>query len=761
VATPLRVLSIEDNRDDYELLVVLLSDPRRRHSYEVDWARDFTDGFDALMQGNYDVCIVDYSLGERDGVDLVAKSTEAGTNVPMIFLTGNGDAGIEKRALAVGAADYLVKGEIDTESLERAIRHSVERGRIAGMLRERERQLRAVFNGSWDAMLIATDDGRYIDGNAAALELLGVTREQLVQMTVFDTAAVGADEAAIRAAWNTFLEHGTAEGEFLLRRRDGKELVVEHRGTARIMKGRHLSVLRDVTERKRTEDQRLRLSAMVESAVDAIAGISLDGKIEYWSPSCGRIFGYAAYEALGQSLDIVIPDDKSQEFAGILDVVRRGDAVRDHETVRRRRNGKLFAASVTLAPVIQRGRIVAVSALTRDISEKKVLEAQLAISERMASMGTLAAGIAHEINNPLAALSANLDLISEQIDARPSIDVSVRGVLGDVREVIAEARSSAETIRRIVKGLKVFSRPTEGARGPVELHHVIDSTVRMAWNEIRHRAQLVKDYGSVPPVYGNETELAQVFLNLVVNAAQSIPAGRAKANEIRISTRSLDDGRVAVEIRDTGVGIPETALKHVFDPFFTTKPAGVGTGLGLSISRRIIDDLGGAISVESAPGRGTAFRVVLAASAAEERDTNAVVKVERPTSQRGSVLVLDDEPSVANVVRHILSARHDVTAFTTASDALQVLRRGVRFDVIVCDMMMPEMTGADFYEALCAIAPGDADRILFLTGGAFTDATRDFLERVPNERIEKPFSADELRASVDRRVAALRCTPPR
>src|SRR5262249_36595185 len=162
VATPLRVLSVEDNRDDYELLVALLSDPRRRHSYEVDWARDFADGFDALMQGYYDVCIVDYSLGDRDGVDLVMKSTAAGTNVPMIFLTGNGDAGIEKRALAVGAADYLVKGEIDTERLERAIRHSVERGRIAGMLREQERQLRAVFNGTWEAMLIANDDGRYI-----------------------------------------------------------------------------------------------------------------------------------------------------------------------------------------------------------------------------------------------------------------------------------------------------------------------------------------------------------------------------------------------------------------------------------------------------------------------------------------------------------------------------------------------------------------------------------------------------------------------
>lgn len=754
---PLRVLSIEDNPDDYELLVALLSNPTRRHAYELDWTRDFIDGFDALMRGNYDVCIIDYSLGYRDGVDLVLQATEAGTNVPMIFLTGNGDAGIEKRALAVGAADYLVKGEIDTERLERAIRHSVERGRIAATLRERERQLRAVFNGTWEPMLIANDDGRYIDGNVAALELLGVTREQLLLMGIMNTAPVGTDEATVRRAWAAFLRDGTAEGEFLLRRPDGKELVVEHRGTANIQKGRHLSVFRDVTERKRIEGQRLRLSAMIESAVDAIAGATLDGVIEYWSPSCERIFGYPAKEALGQSLQMVVPEDKSLEFERMLEVVRLGEAVRDHETVRRRKNGSLFAASVTLAPVIQRGRIVAVSAVTRDVSEKKVLETQLAISDRMASMGTLAAGIAHEINNPLAAVTANLELIAEELsppqaagDPRPSAHPS------DVRELISDARSSAETIRRIVRDLKVFSRPTERERGPVDVHRVLDSTLRMAWNEIRHRAQLVKDYGDVPLVYGNDTELAQVFLNLVVNAAQSIPAGRAKANEIRISTKERDDGHVAIEIRDTGVGIPPPVLKHVFDPFFTTKPAGVGTGLGLSICRRLVDELGGQISVESTPGEGTVFCVVLPASADLDDAGTASAETEPASSRRGSVLVLDDEPLVANAVRHILDGHHDVTIFTTASAALDELRRGVPYDVIVCDMMMPEMTGADFYEALRAFAPAEANRILFLTGGAFSDAARDFLERVPNERMEKPFSASELRATIERYIVAQR-----
>src|SRR5262249_27832201 len=153
----------------------------------------------------------------------------------------------------------------------------------------------------------------------------------------------------------------------------------------------------DVTERTQVEDQRIRLSAMVESTVDAIAGITLDDRIEYWSPSCAKMFGCSPHDVVGRSLHIFVPDDKLEELDRMLESVKRGGAVRDHETVRRRADGTLFAASVTLAPVLQRGKIVAVSAVTRDVSEKKVLQAQLAISDRMASMGTLAAGVAHEI----------------------------------------------------------------------------------------------------------------------------------------------------------------------------------------------------------------------------------------------------------------------------------------------------------------------------------------------------------------------------
>ena len=760
MSTPLRVLSIEDNRDDYDLLVSLLSGPGRHQRYEVDWARSFPEGVTALVEGNYDVSIVDYSLGSRDGIDLLQEATQAGANVPMIFLTGRGNAGVEKRALAAGAADYLVKGDIDAERLERSIRHSVERGRSAAILRERERQVRSVFDGTLDAMLIANDEGRCVEANEAALALLGVRREELPSIGIRDVVPAEMTDADLNDGWAAFLREGRVEGEMRMRRRDGRELLVELRATARIMKGRHLLVLRDLTDRKRNEGQRLRLAAMVECAVDAIAGLTLDGVIDYWNASAERTFGYPAAEALGRPLHIVLPEDDVREFEGMLAAVRSGEAIHDHETRRRRKDGTIFAASVTLAPVTQLGEIVAISAVTRDISMAKRLEHQLAISDRMASMGTLAAGVAHEINNPLAAVIANLDLLTQQLeptenapgDAPEASAAPLRQV--SLNELLTDARASADRIRHIVRDLKLFSRPDEERRGPVDLNHVLDSTLRMAWNEIRHRARLVKDYGAIPPVHGNEARLAQVFLNLVVNAAQAIREGNANINEIRVVTRQLDETRVVAEIRDTGVGIPEPSLRHLFDPFFTTKPLGVGTGLGLSICRRIVDELGGTIEAESTEGVGTVFRVTLPATAPQEETPTPSLLPHTDPGRRGRVVVLDDEPLVAEAVRRALQRNHDVTVFGSAADALRVLETDRGYDVIICDMMMPQMTGVDFYAALRGFAPEYLDRIVFLTGGAFSEAAGAFLDRVSNACVEKPFNARELRALVDRRVSA-------
>ena len=248
----------------------------------------------------------------------------------------------------------------------------------------------------------------------------------------------------------------------------------------------------------------------------------------------------------------------------------------------------------------------------RDLTERRRMENQLIFAGRMAAVGTLAAGVAHEINNPLAYIVANIDFVRHQITTFASRVGRASGMAGgdmghaldEAGEALAEARQGAERVRNIVRDLRVFARGDEDQSGPVALRRVLDSSINIAWNEIRHRARLVKDYGDTPMVEGNESRLGQVFLNLLLNAAHAIPEGETERNEIRVSTRTDGRGHAVVEIRDTGAGIPAEIRDRIFDPFFTTKPAGEGTGLGLWICSGILSALGGEIGVESEIGQG-------------------------------------------------------------------------------------------------------------------------------------------------------------
>jgi CheY-like chemotaxis protein/anti-sigma regulatory factor (Ser/Thr protein kinase) len=302
-----------------------------------------------------------------------------------------------------------------------------------------------------------------------------------------------------------------------------------------------------------------------------------------------------------------------------------------------------------------------------------------------------------------------------------------------------------------VRDLRVFSRGEDEQPGPVDVEHVMESTLRMAWNEIRHRARLVKHYARVPPVEASEARLGQVFLNLIMNAAQAMTEDLASTNEIRIST-SVQGQRVQVEVSDTGSGIDPDVMKRLFTPFVTTKPVGVGTGLGLSICHRIVTSFGGEISVESKVGKGTRFRVTLPFAREPLATTTRAAPASSAARRRGRILVVDDEPLVAKVVSRSLAANHEVIGLERSTEALALVRGGERFDVILCDLMMPEMSGIDFYKALYEFAPEQAGVVVFLTGGAFTPRARRFLDEVPNRWLEKPFDPAQLISLVNSSV---------
>jgi signal transduction histidine kinase len=253
-------------------------------------------------------------------------------------------------------------------------------------------------------------------------------------------------------------------------------------------------------------------------------------------------------------------------------------------------------------------------------AEQERIRRHLMISERMVSVGTVAASVAHEINNPLAVAMGNLDLAREALTAKPrSGDEPQTAADGAIDEFLREADEALMRIRDIVRDVKLFSRPQEDVIAAVDVRTVIDSSVRMAWNALRNRAELVRDCSEATLVKANESRLGQVLLNLIVNAAQALPEDRVSGNVVRIATRRKSDGRAVIEVTDNGCGIPPENLERIFDPFFTTKPVGVGTGLGLAICHKIVSEFGGAMEVESEVGRGTTFKVILVPWAEPDR----------------------------------------------------------------------------------------------------------------------------------------------
>jgi signal transduction histidine kinase len=387
-------------------------------------------------------------------------------------------------------------------------------------------------------------------------------------------------------------------------------------------------------------------------------------------------------------------------------------------------------------------------AIAREVREAKVraeqrqLREQLLITDRMASIGALAAGVAHEINNPLGVLLGTLEFISSSVDKTPD---NAPVVTPRFRAFLADASEAAERIRQIARDITTFSRSDASVMPtPIDLPQVVASSLRMAKPQIRHRAKVVEDLEPLPPVLAPEGRLGQLFLNLLVNAAHAIPEGNYERNEIRITGRVLPDQRIEVAISDTGCGIAPEHLARIFDPFFTTKPHGIGTGLGLPICKRIVTDLGGDLTAESELGRGTTFRVILPATRAERASfTRRAPTAPVPTAPRGRVLIVDDERMTVSLTERMLVGEHDVLGVTDPEEALALLGTE-HFDVVLCDVDMPVLSGPDLFRAARRLNPRLVHRFVFLNGGMPAEDVRTALDGATNPIIDKPFEAQRL-----------------
>jgi PAS domain S-box-containing protein len=543
----------------------------------------------------------------------------------------------------------------------------------------------------------------------------------------------------------------------------------------------------EVEDDRRRAEEALRASEekyrfLAENVADVIWTMDFEGNLTYVSPSIEQLHGYRAEELLGRPLTTLMPPESEIKTRKLVEEsLADPQGVRNISLEARHKDGRLIPIEVRAGFVRDdQGRPCGIIGTTRDITEKRNLQASLAQSDRLASMGMLAAGVAHEINNPLAYVLYNLESLTDDLpkllDAMRQYLISIEEHLGeaklseivgpatelfnptmltDVQERFKDALSGSWRIRDTVRGLGTFSRVEKDRLVPVNPMHIIEVAINMAFNEIKYRARLVKDYGKTPTLMASEGRLSQVFLNLLINAAHAIDEGDVENNEIRIRTWTQAK-EICVEVRDTGKGIEPGHIQHIFEPFFTTKEVGVGSGLGLAISKDIIEGYGGRIEVQSKPDQGTSFVVRLPVGQEKyPAEVVAVGKRDVGPEVRGRILVIDDEPGIRASMKRTLR-NHEVIAADSGMQGQQILEKDQAFDLILCDMMMPKMSGVDLHEWLTETHPPLAKLVVFITGGAFTPRTRKYLSKIDNLLIEKPFDVTNFKKMVSKLILAYR-----
>jgi PAS domain S-box-containing protein len=408
-----------------------------------------------------------------------------------------------------------------------------------------------------------------------------------------------------------------------------------------------------------------------------------------------------------------------------------------------------------VAPLVDEvGNRIGAVVVLRDVSEQLQLQEQAALSERLGALGTLTAGVAHQVNSPLAAVVANgaylmqeLAVLHTSAHSASAADTLTSQRLRELRLVTAELLQSAERVREVVADLALFSRPPADSSETADVHQALDWAIRNTAGRVRTRARIRTAYGRVPPVAGSELQLRRVFANLLLNAADAMAEGDPANDEIVIETRVDPASRVHIAIRDSGEGMSVGTVRRIFNPFFTTKDAAHGAGLGLAVCHGIVTSLRGEITVDSAEGEGTTFVVVLPAATRSQLKESSRPPALVPQSPR--VLVVDDDQLLVRAVRRSL-APLEVTTCLDANEALALLTAAPEFDLVLCDLMMPGLTGMDLYERVLAVSETLARRFVFLSGGPTTDRAARFLASIDNARLEKPFDPASLRRFVER-----------
>lgn len=467
--------------------------------------------------------------------------------------------------------------------------------------------------------------------------------------------------------------------------------------------------------------------AILDAAPDGVV-ISREGVVLFANDAAVRILGEPTRESvIGRQLHEFLGVDGARTMRERIELMRRtGARLPPLEYAATRADGSKVIGEVT-SMVSSYDDQPAVVAFVRDVTERVSMREQLAETDRLAAVGTAAAGVAHEINNPLQIASLALGKLERQVgDDRAA------------KQSLSELSTSLERIASIVRDLITFSRAEKFEREEVNVQSALVAAARFVGHRLPEHVKLTTEVTELPRVLGSPHQVEQVVVNLLMNALQALPEGQP--SEIVLVGSTDADGRIAIQVTDSGSGIAPEILPRVFDPFFTTKPPGAGTGLGLAVCQGIVARHGGRMDIDSEVGKGTSVRVRL--PAAPQRDDLPVES--EPRGLR--ILVVDDERQVVETLERLLSGNR-VVGITDGALAVERLDTE-EFDVVLCDLGMRPVNGRDVYEAVAAKRPALASRFVFMTGGTFAHELHSFLNGLERPPLYKPFDWPTLRRAI-------------
>lgn len=755
----IKVLLVEDNPGDVLLLQEFLQDVTAA-VVELMPVEQLDEALNHLARASFDVMLLDLSLPDSQGLETFIKAHNQAKSTPIIVLTGIADETLALKAMQQGAQDYLVKGQVTGDLLVRSMRYAIERQRIEDALRQSEERFRVALKNSPIFVFNQDLELRYTwvynpAFGFTAEEMLGKRDSELIplesahhltamKLGVLVTGVGTRDEVSITTTQGTRYYDLTVEPL----RNEAQQIIGITCACIDI------SERQAALEERKLADATIReQAALLDITTDAILVRDLENKILFWNKGAEILYGWSAAEAKGKNASELLDNDEPQSDmeAALLEVINKGKW--QGELTKLTKAGKeILVASRWSLVCDEQGKPKSILTVDTDITEKKRLEAQLFRAQRLESIGTLASGIAHDLNNILTPILAGAQLLPMKF---PDVDERTRHLL-EILEV--NAKRGADLVKQVLS----FARGVEGKRINLQIRHLIVEVSKVLKETFPKSIQVTTDLSKdLWVVSGDGTQIHQVLMNLCVNARDAMPNGGSLCicaknlyideNYARMNLEAKVGPYIVITVTDTGLGIPEENLDRIFEPFFTTKEVGQGTGLGLSTVLGIIKSHGGFITVHSEKGVGTSFEVYL--PAVEGVETLKADNAKVATANGETIMIVEDEPAIQEITKTSLETHNYKTI--VASDGIEAIavyaKHMDQISVVLMDLMLPSLDGLTAIRTLKKINP----KVKIIATSGLMSSNK--LEAVANSGVTtflpKPYTINELLLTLQRVIA--------